>query len=257
MASLRKRYADRIEASPRRDETPVTTAPTGAAKPPEPVAEPKLPEPMVETNPAEEAGKAALRQRLQEMERADQLSRQAARPPSQYATEPQQSQEPPTLEQQIAHLPERAKGWYRRDPKLLSDPERAAQVQYVHHVVCRELGGEGTEDAYFHRMEAMLFPSATNGQAQQHRPIESRPSAPAAPPRSEPVRQQRQSAPVSAPPSREPASMSTGRPQSFRAPLTAEEIDIARASGITPERYAQEKEKMLRMKAAGQLDDRR
>jgi hypothetical protein len=39
--------------------------------------------------------------------------------------------------------------------------------------------------------------------------------------------------------------------------LTADELEIARCSGITPERYAQEKEKMLRMKAAGQLDDRR
>jgi hypothetical protein len=61
---------------------------------------------------------------------------------------------------------------------------------------------------------------------------------------------------MSAPPTREAPSMSTGRPVGRRAPLTAEEVEIARASGITPERYAQEKEKMLRMKAAGQLDDR-
>lgn len=252
MASLRKRYADRIEVSPRQDELPVTTASTEAAKLPEPVTELPPPEmPETKESPADVAAKNALRERLREMENAEALTRQAQQQP-QHATEPRQEPQEPTFEECIAHLPERARGWYRRDPKLLSDPERAAQVQYVHHVVCRELGGEGTEDAYFNRMEAMLFPSTTNGQA---RPTESTP--PAAPaPRHEAPPRRAMSAPVSAPPSREPVSMRTGRPQSFRAPLTADEVEIARASGISPERYAQEKEKMLRLRAAGQLDDR-
>jgi hypothetical protein len=259
MSSFRKKY-QHAEAAPREEAVPVTTVPEGAAaKLPEPVTEPPPPEmPETKESPADVAAKTALKQRLREMEQAETLQQQqAVQHHQRMAAEPQQSQEPPTLEQQIAHLPERAKGWYRRDPKLLSDPERAAQVQYVHHVVCRELGGEGTEDAYFNRMEAMLFPSATNGQAQQHRPIESKPSVTAPAPRHEAPPRRAMSAPVSAPPSREPASMRTGRPQSFRAPLTAEETEIARASGITPERYAQEKEKMLRLRAAGQLDDQR
>jgi hypothetical protein len=259
MASLRKRYADRIEASPRRDEPPVTTAPTDAAKLPEPVTEPPPPEmPEKTESPADVAAKTALKQRLREMEQAETLQQQhTVQHHQRMAAEPQQQQSP-TVEEMIAHLPERAQRWYRGNPEFLTDPEKAAQIQYAHHVARREVGEEGT-DPYFDRMEAMLgIAPRANGQA-QHRPgpIESRPPVTAPAPRHEAPPRRAMSAPVSAPPSREPASMSTGRPQSFRAPLTAEEIDIARASGITPERYAQEKEKMLRMKAAGQLDDRR
>jgi hypothetical protein len=257
MASLRKRYADRIEASPRWDEPPVTTAPTEAAKLPEPVTEPKPPEPIVETSPAEEAGKAALRQRLEEMNRADQLQRQAAQQPPHAAAPPEQ--QPPTFEETIAHLPERVQRWYRGNPEFLTDPEKAAQIQYAHHVARREVGEEGTEP-YFARMEAMLgIAPRANGQA-QHRPgpIESRPTVTAPAPRHEapPRQQQRQSAPVSAPPSREPASMSTGRPMTRRAPLTEAQREAARFSGISEQEYANKLELMERLRSAGQLDDR-
>jgi hypothetical protein len=254
MSSIRKRYND---ASPHQDDPPVTTPPTDAAKLPEPAVDVKPPPEMPETkeSPADVAAKNALRERLREMENAETLTRQAQQP-SQYAAEPrQQPQEPPTLEQQIAHLPERVQRWYKAEPRFLTDPEQAARIQYAHHVATREVGEQFT-DPYFARMEQMLgLAPRSNGQTQS-RPIE-RPSAPAPRYEAPPRQQYRQSAPVSAPPSREPASMSTGRPQSFRAPLTADELEIARASGITPERYAQEKEKMLRMKALGQIQDGR
>src|SRR5262245_31097168 len=195
MASLRKKYTQRVESGSRPGEEPVASTPVHAAEPPPPVETPKPVEPPTTETPVDKAAKeaVALQLRLREMENAENLQRQAVQEQARLATEPQQQPEPPTLEEQIAHLPERARDWYRRDPKLLSDPERAAQIQYVHHVVCRELGGEGTEDAYYNRMEGMLFPpdhsrgQSTNGQA---RPIESRPpAAPAPAPRAAPMRQ--------------------------------------------------------------------
>src|SRR5262249_44765082 len=98
-------------------------------------------------------------------------------------------------------------------------------------------------------MEAMLF-GATNGRA------ESRPSpAPSAPRNVEPPRQPaaRMSAPVSAPPTREVPSMSSGRSPRYRAPLTADELHIAQQCGQRQEQYQAQKEKMLRMKAAGEI----
>jgi len=62
---------------------------------------------------------------------------------------------------------------------------------------------------------------------------------------------------MSAPPTREAPSMSTGRPASRRAPLTEAQREAARFSGITEQEYASKLELMERMKAAGQLDDHR
>src|SRR5262249_24406561 len=156
------------------------------------------------------------------------------------AAEPQPEPQAPTLEECIAHLPERVQRWYRSHPDFLTDPEKAAKVQYCHHVARRETGEEITP-AYYDRMESMLgLAPSTTGQA---RPIERPPVAPA-PRRTEPVRQQQRSAaPVSAPPSREPASFSTGRPISHRAPLTKEELEIAQASGISADEYQRQKER--------------
>jgi hypothetical protein len=253
MASLRRKYQDRIEVSPRQEAPPVTSPPTTAASPP-PIADDIKPPPEPETeSPADLAAKSALRQRLQEMERAETLTRQAQQEPPR-AAEPQEPQEPqqPTLEQQIAHLPPRVQGWYRNHPELAMDPERAAQVQYCHHVARRETGEEMTP-AYYDRMEQMLGlrqQSNGNGQA-QHRPAAPPPRDEAPPPR------RAMSAPVSAPPTREVPSMTTGRPASRRAPLTADELHIAQQCGQTPEQYQEQKEKMLRMKAAGAIQDGR
>jgi len=146
----------------------------------------------------------------------------------------------------IAHLPERAKGWYRKDPELLFNPERAAQLAYVHHVAARETGAEGS-DEYFDRVESMM--GLKNVSLSPELPHLERPRT------SAPVRPRYNAAPVSAPPSRETASMSTGRAVNERTPLTREELEIARASRISPEEYQKQKQKMLRLKAAGVIQD--
>jgi hypothetical protein len=69
---------------------------------------------------------------------------------------------------------------------------------------------------------------------------------------------------MSAAPSRDVPSFSTGKPVGRAAPLTREEVEVALASrrpGDTDEaaiqRYQYHKQQMLKMKAAGQIDDRR
>src|SRR5262249_36872129 len=170
------------------------------------------------------------------MERAEKLAQQPVNQP-QHAEEPREPQVP-TLEEAIASLPPRMQRWYRNDPELATNPEKAAKLQYMHHVARREVGEEFT-DPYFDRMESMLgLAPSTNGQARPiERPCASAPApAPAQRRVEQPVRQQqRSSVPMSAPVHREPPSMSTGRPQSFREPLTKDELFIAQQCGQTPE----------------------
>jgi len=240
MASLRRKY--QLDA-----DAPVTSPP---AAEPAPAVEPKPVEPMVESCPAEEAGKNRLREELLKMERAQQIAKQ----PPQRAAEPEAPQQPqePTFEDYIVHLPPRVQRWYRAHPEFLTDPERAAQIQYCHHVARREVGEEMTEP-YFDRMEVML------GLRQHTQPngngrTESAPApAPTRPMTVDRPTVRPSAPPVSAPPTREVPSYSTGRSPRHRAPLTRDELEIAAASGQTPEQYQQQKEKMLRMKQAGEL----
>src|SRR5262252_2144947 len=252
MASMRKRYADRVEASPRHDGTPVTAPPTGAAKLPDADVDAKPPEmPETTESPADIAAKTALRARLEEMNRAEQLNRESVQQQPPQAAEPQAPQQPP-LEDFVAHLPPRVQNWYRKRPEFATDPEKAAQVQYCHHVARRETGQEFTEP-YYDRMESMLgLVPATNGQT-QHRPS----PAPAPPRYGAPIRQQRSTTPVSAPPSRDVPSFRTGRPQGGPVQLTAAQHEAAKFSGISSEEYARQLAKMERMKAAGEIDDGR
>jgi hypothetical protein len=195
------------------------------------------------------------------MERAEALQHQAASHPQLAAeSRPPQPQQDP-MEAAIATLPARAQRWYRAHPELCTDPEKAAQVQYAHWVAKRETGEELT-DSYFDRMEHLLGfrqpqqpKPASNEHAHARPPENNQTNGMQAPPRhSAPPRQQQQrpaSAPVSAPPTRSVPSMSTGRPTSHRVPLTEDELAIAKNSGISPQEYADQKEKMLRLKAAG------
>src|SRR5262249_22545723 len=125
MASLRKKYSQV-------DGPPVSTPPTTAADLPPVEARPP-PELPPSESPVDKAAKEAiaLQLRLKEMERAEQLNRAAAEQPP--PPPPQEAQQP-TLEDHIAHLPPRVQGWYRKHPELATDPEKAAQVQYCHHV---------------------------------------------------------------------------------------------------------------------------
>ena len=249
MASFRRKY--QVES---KDGPPVTTVPVAGAEPPPPVVDAKSPEPpAAEPSPADEAAKTALRQRLAEMERAENLQREIAQQSPQFATEPQE-QQMPTAEQIIesSGLPENAKDWLRRYPDYVLDPIKNAQMQKMHNVAEYQVGGEFTE-RYFDRMEILLGIKQEQPRQVQERPVTN--AAPAtgngAPPR------RQMAAPVSAPPTRDVPSMSTGKSRSWRAPLTADELHIAKACGQTPEQYQQEKEKMLRLKASGVIQDGR
>jgi hypothetical protein len=253
MASLRRKYQHlQVDNS----KEPVSTAPvTEQAKPPEPVSDaPKPAEDIakVESNPVEAAAKSELLKRVKETERAAEYAQQRAQqqpPPQQFAEPetPQMEDDPrERFEQAIAHLPERAKSWYRADPSWLMDPERAAHINYAHHVALRETGAEGSVE-YFDRMESMLGVRNSSPQPEPQPSSVERP-------RSAPVRP-RYAAPVSAPPSREPASVVTGHYVNERTPLTREELEVARASKISPEEYQKQKQKMLRLKATGVIQD--
>jgi hypothetical protein len=245
MASFRRKY--QVES---KDGPPVTTVPVAGAEPPPPVVDAKPPEPPVaEPSPADEAGKVALRQRLAEMERAENLQREIAQQPPQFATEPQEPQQP-TAEQIIASsgLPENAKDWLRAHSEYVTDPILNAEMQRKHYVAEHQAGSEFTE-RYFDRMEILL------GLRQEPTPAPV--VAPTAPRNSAPVRKQQYAAPVSAPPTREPPSMVTGRSRNFRAPLTADELHIAQQCGQTPEQYQEQKQKMLQLKSAGVIQDGR
>jgi len=249
MASLRKKYSTHIDAGPRQDEPPVTAPPEVTAAELPPAVETKPVEPMVESSPAEEAGKNRLREELRKMENAEVLQRQQ-QPPQQ----PQQPQEPiDPVEFVLANsgLPERAKAWLREHPEYLLDPEKNAELQFHHFKARKE--AEDFSDGYYGVLERHL--GLSNGHAETKptpQPTNHAPR-PAAPQR-QPAPAVRPSAvPVSAPPTRQAPSMATGRAPNYRAPLTRDELEIAAASGQTPEQYQQQKERMLRMKAAGEI----
>src|SRR5262249_8599392 len=180
MASVRRKYQSQLTA---KDEPVVAATPQVAAEPP-PAVDAKPPEPITKESPADVAAKNALRDRLREMEQAETIVREAATAQQQEPQQPQQL----TLEQQIAHLPERIQQWCKTDPRLATDPERIAQAEHCHWIAKRETGEEFT-DPYFDRMEQLLglqeqrkSQPTGNGQA-QHKPVESKPPVSASAPR--------------------------------------------------------------------------
>jgi hypothetical protein len=256
MASLRKRYS--AVSVERPDSPPVAATPVAAAKPPPAAEAPKpLEELAPEKSPSDEAANNAIKARLAEMNRAETLQR--APPVQHYERVESRPPEPAAdpVEAAIAAMPPRVQRWYRTNPELLTNPEFAARVQYCHHVAAREVGQQFT-DPYFDRMESLLGfrqqqqpKPSNNGHAA---PAAPRPAsaAPAAPPRNGAApRQQQYNGHVSAPPTRDVPSMASGRPVGRRVPLTADELQIAKNSGISPEEYSIQKEKMARLRAAG------
>src|SRR5262245_52949419 len=252
MASLRRKYQGLVVDNSRE---PVATAPTEElAKPPEPVADAPQPAEVIaktESNPVEDATKSELLKRVREAERAAEFAaqRQAQQQPQEQFAEPEpetpQMDPREQFEAVIQHLPDRAKAGYREGPELLVNPERAAQLAYVHHVAARETGGEGS-DEYFDRVESMMGLRNVSVSPELPQPERPRPSAP--------VRPRYNGAPVSAPPTREVPSLSNGRVVNERTPLTREEREVARNSKISDEEYARQKERIRRMRAAGEMD---
>jgi hypothetical protein len=232
---------------------PVSTAPaTEQAKPPEPVADaPQIPEPVKTESPVDKAANNAIKQRLEEAERAAEHARGRAQqqPPQQQFAEPEtpamEDDPREQFERSVAALPERQQAWFKDCPQELW-PERVKQIEYNHFVSARETGEIGTPAYYDHMDRALGVRNVSPQPEPAPSPVER--------PRSAPVRP-RYAAPVSAPPSRETASMTTGHYVNERTPLSREELEVARASKISPQEYAKQKEKMLRLKASGVIQD--
>ena len=223
MASLRKKYQQQVENPPRdNDDAPVAASPRPSAAAPPPAVEHPEPPALEEERPEEAAAKSAIQERLREMTEAEAHARQPVEQPR--AAEPPQHSPPRTTEEQfeqaISRFPTRIQQWCRKDPRLLHDPERIAEAQYLHHVVCREVGGEGS-DEYYNRMETRL---GLTPRAQSVSP----PRAPT--PR--PAPQRFTSQPPAAPPTREVPSMRPGRPPSDSMRPTALDHEGARIAGI-------------------------
>jgi hypothetical protein len=253
MASLRKRYVDRIEAGPSQDEPPVSVPPTGAAKlPDEPGADVKPPPEMLEVeSPVAKAEKdaIALQLRLKEMERAEQFNREAARQPPQQPQEPP-SQDPPSqdpLEAFLASVPEATANWLRAHPEYMTDQRKNAALQHFHWTARDEAGEEFTP-RYIERLEHHLgLRPRSNGVPKQNA------ATPAPRYEAPPRQQQRTPVAYSAPPTREAPSMTTGRMPSAPVRLTAEQKELCRSLGLSEAQYAEELRKMEAMKQSGQI----
>src|SRR5262249_55867475 len=148
--------------------------------------------------------------------------------------------------------------WLSEHPEYCDPNDQVAQAEiHLATVKCMRDGKTWNDDDFLPSIERHLgIAPRSNGQTQQ-RPIERPSPAPAAPPRYEAPPRQRSTAPVSAPPSRDVPSFSTGRPQGGSVRLTPAQQEAARFSGISEAEYARQLVKMERMKAAGEIDDRR
>jgi hypothetical protein len=239
---MRKKYA----------EEPVTTATTGGAKLPDPVADPKPPEMQTTESPADAAAKdaIALQLRLKEMEHAERLQKEAIQQPPPHAAEPPQPQQPA--------MPAHIERWLAEHPEYTNPNDHVAQAEiYTATLKCNRDGKSWDQPDFLPTLERHLGlrreqprPQPSNGNAAPTPPPAPRYEAP-------PRQQQRSTVPMSAPPTREAPSMSTGRSPSHRVPLTAEQRDAARFSGISEQEYERQLRKMEAMKQAGALDDRR
>ena len=228
MVSFRKRPNGGIESK----DAPVASAPQATSAELPPVAE-TIKQPIeieTEPSPVQAAESAASKQRLAEIERAEQLVRQSSEQPRPARASP----EVPVVEQVIANaaIPESAKAWLRKHPDQT--------ISALHDVAKRQAGGNEWTDAYFERIEDLLG----------LKPVQSNGNGGAVQPRSSaPPRQQARQAPTvsySAPPTRDVPSMSTGRPIGRSAPLTAAELEIAQQCGQSPEEYQRIRDKLKR-----------
>jgi hypothetical protein len=227
MAALRKKYQGRADIEPRKDAPVMSEPPARTSLPP--VDDSPPPEDIsvsAHSEPVEKAAQSAIKDRITELERAEAISQEPQ--PPQFATEEHPQQLSP-LEQVLATVPEGARGWLRAHPEYLGDPEKNAQIQHAHLVAARETGDQEFGPHYYERLEHHL------GLRPQRQPQQTRAaSRPTAPRHS-----------VSAPPTRDSISMSTGRPTG-RVSLSSEEREFAAMVGLSDAEYAAEKQRMLR-----------
>jgi hypothetical protein len=148
MAALRKKYQGRADIAPKADSAPVISEPPARTRMPERDTSPPPHDLSVsEPEPVEEAGRAAILDRITELERAEAISQEPQ--PPQFAAEPPE-QNP--LEEILAAMPEGVRGWLRKRPQYLTDPEKNAQIQHAHLVAARESGDDEFGSQYYERL---------------------------------------------------------------------------------------------------------
>jgi hypothetical protein len=148
--------------------------------------------------------------------------------------------------------------WLNRHPEYLNDAVAQAELN-VATMKCVRDGLNWNDNDFIPTIERHLGwqqqpPAQTKTAPTQenkvngHAPV----SAPTAPRNPTPVRQQQQrpGPSVSAPPARTTPSMTTGRPVNSQPQLTAEEVALAASLRISPQEYAEQKAKMVRMQQA-------
>jgi hypothetical protein len=180
----------------------------------------------MEPSPVEQAEREALRRQLglqQEQSAAQQAPQQQEPQPPAPAPQPQ--------------LPAAVREWISAHPEFMNDRERNLEIQLAHHRVLQRVGSIQAAE-YLPTLERAL------GIGNSEAPVRT----------AELVRENASARPVrSAPVSREGTSFSGHRPSGPREPLSAAEQEAAKLSGVSPDEYRKQRERMLALKATGQL----
>jgi hypothetical protein len=135
------------------------------------------------------------------------------------------------------------KQWLREHREILDDPRKFNLLQAAHFTAAADGIAVDTPQYFEHLERAVGYHPA----AHTPTPEESNmPQFPAPPPARRPL--------VSAPVSRSGGNFGGG-PAPGKIHLSAEEVEWARRSGVTPSEYARNKMKLLRSKAGGNYPD--
>ncbi len=159
------------------------------------------------------AGAESVKQQMDDQREQWRRRQQQPQPQRQQIQQPQPQQ--PSAEQIIANsgLPDRAKTWLRQHPEYITDQGKNATIIALHDTAKRQAGNEWT-DTYFEKMEDLLGINAAPRPSGSGNGAHPQPNV--------------RTAQVSAPPTREAPSMSTGRaPQSTKVTLSAAQREIA------------------------------
>jgi hypothetical protein len=251
MSSIRKKY--RPENADTQD-APVQTAPgvapSAESSPPAADAAPLPEQPGKEPDAVKQAEQNAIAQRIAEMDRAEGLVREHVQRQPQFATErPKPQQAPP--------MPAHVQAWIDAHPEYFNDHVKHAELALATAKCTRD--GLGWDHAEFvptvERHLGLRQEARPNGNGHDRSPAMPAPAA-----RRNPSRQQHYggpTVPVSAPPSNNPPSWSSGRPSNSHAPLTQAEREIAAASGVSEDVYLEQRNRMNHLKKMGVISDGR
>jgi hypothetical protein len=170
-----------------------------------------------------------VKEQLEAIQRAERMQMQAA--------------QPPTIEAQIAVLPQEAQAWLRAHPDYWADKAKNRKLSGLHGYLTDTKGIAPFSTEYFDRLESEL-----GLRREPAEPVVEKPAP--APPRS---------VPYAAPVTRGAPDLSSGRSMPQRITLDPSEVEMAHLSYRElpkPEAerlYAQMKARLMKAKAAGEI----